>query len=62
MKKGDYIYTPRFCNVKIEKVFKNEENARKCGYNEPTYYKDFEYGILGKNTGINEMIFAAFKK
>lgn len=62
MKKGDYIYTPRFCTVEIEKVFRNQENAYKAGYNEPTHYKNPEYGILGKNIGINQMIFAAFRK
>ncbi len=62
MKKGDYIYTPRFCNVEIKKVFMSEENARKDGFVEPTYYKNSEYGVLGKNIGINRMVFAAFKK
>lgn len=62
MKKGDNIYTPRFCTVQIEKVFRDKENAQKSGFTEPTYYNDPEYGILGKNIGINQMIFAAFKK
>lgn len=62
MKKGDWVNTPRFCKVQIEKVFRSEETARKTGFREPTYYCDCEYGILGKNTGINEMTFAAYKK
>lgn len=62
MKKGDYVDTPRFCKVEIEKVFRTEENARKSGYTEPTYYKDWQYGVLGKSIGINHMIFAGFKK
>lgn len=62
MKKGDNIYTPRFCDVEIKKVFKNELNAQKAGFTEPTHYKNPEYGILGKNIGINQMIFAAFRK
>lgn len=62
MKKGNYIYTPRFLRVRIEKVFRCEENARKAGYNEPTHYNDPAYGILGKSVGINQMIFAAYKK
>ena len=62
MKKGDYIYTPRFCTVKIEKVFQCEANARRAGYTEPTHYIDGMYGILGKSTGINRMSFAAYKK
>ena len=28
MKKGDYVHTPRFCKVKIDKVFQSEANAR----------------------------------
>lgn len=62
MKKGDWIYTPRFCRVQITKVFRSEETARKFGFTEPTHYRDFEYGICGKSTRKNEMIFAAYKK
>ena len=60
MKIGDYIDTPRFCKVKIEKVFGCEATARKFGFTEPTHYKDGKYGILGKHTGPNQMIFAAY--
>lgn len=62
MKKGDYIQTPRFLGVKIEKVFKNEKNAYKAGFTEPTYYDDPVYGIYGKVISQYKMIFAAFKK
>lgn len=62
MKKGQYIYTPRFCTVRIEKVFQSRENAVKAGYTEPTHYTDALYGICGKHTGANQMIFAAYKK
>ena len=62
MKKGEWIYTPRFCKVKIEKVFSCEETARKQGFVEPAYYKDSECGILGKITGLNTMSFAAYKR
>lgn len=62
MKKGDQIYTPRFCTVTIEKVFKSEENARKEKYAEPTHYDDPNYSILGKHTGTNRMTFAACRK
>lgn len=61
MKKGDYIYTPRFCNVRIEEVFSDETVARENGYTEPTHYNG-EYEILGKSIGWNRMIFAAVKK
>lgn len=62
MKKGDYVSTPRFCSVRIEKVFRSEENARKNGFCEPTHYVNGTYGVLGKHTGINTMIFAGYKK
>ena len=62
MKKGDYVETPRFCAVKIEKVFKNHTTAYKQGYCEPTHYKNWEYEILGKHTGTNTMVFAGVKK
>ena len=61
MKKGDRIYTPRFCSVIIEDVLSREE-AREQGYTEPTHYKDPEFDIYGKSTGRNTMIFAAVRK
>lgn len=62
MKKGDYVYTPRFCTVRLEKVFRSEENARKAGYIETTHYQDPKYGILGKSIGLNRMVFAGYRK
>lgn len=63
MKKGERIFTPRFCNVEIAEVFEEKSIARKEGYTEPThYYKDPDYDVLGKNTKPNHMIFAAVKK
>lgn len=62
MKKGEYIFTPRFCTVKIEKVFRTQENALKAGYTEPTHYLNYEFGILGKSIGKNRMVFAGYKK
>lgn len=61
MNKGDYIYTPRFCNVRIEEVFENRDEARENGYVEPTHYKG-DYDVLGKSIGVNRMVFAAVKK
>lgn len=61
MKKGDYIYTPRFCNVRIEEVFGGRDEARENGYTEPTHYNG-EYDVLGKPLGVNKMIFAAVRK
>jgi len=62
IKKGDYIETPRFLKVQIQKVFKSEANARKAGYYQPTHYDNYMYGIFGKHIGVNRMIFAAYEK
>lgn len=62
MKKGDYIYTPRFCRVQIEEVFESKQEAYKAGFTEPTYYRDSDYGILGKSLDLHHMIFAAYRK
>jgi hypothetical protein len=62
MKKGEFVYTPRFCSVKIQKVCRNNKTARKQGFTEPTHYESSKYDILGKHTGLNHMIFAAVTK
>lgn len=62
IKKGDYVLTPRFCTVKIDKVFKSRENAAKAGYTEPTHFQDYDFGVVGKSIGINRMTFAAYRK
>ncbi len=62
MKKGQYVLTPRFCTVKIDKVFRSRENAAKAGYTEPTHYQDADFGVVGKSIGINRMTFAAYRK
>ena len=62
LKKGQYVLTPRFCTVKIDKVFRSRENAAKAGYTEPTHYRDDDYGVVGKSIGINRMTFAAYRK
>lgn len=62
LKKGDIVYSPRFCHLEIQKVFQSEAAARKAGFNEQTDYKDRDYGILGKSIGMNRMIFAAYRK
>lgn len=61
MNQGDYIYTPRFCNVRISEVL-SQEAAQDAGFTEPTHYEDGTYKILGKSIGYNRMIFAAVKK
>lgn len=62
IKNGDCIYTPRFLNVRIEKVYKTIENARNQGFTEPTHYENPYYEILGKSIGMNRMIFVAARK
>ena len=62
MKTGDKVYTERFCTVTIAEMFDNEESARLAGYTEPTYYRDPDYGILGKSEDMYHMTFAGYKK
>ena len=62
MQIGDYVNTPRFCKVRIDAIFADENEARKCGYTEPTYYKGSDYIVLGKSLDMYSMIFAAIPK
>ena len=62
MKAGDQIRTPRFCTVKIEKIFESKEEAFKNGFSEPTYYKDCQWDVLGKSIDMYHMEFAAVRK
>ncbi|MEG1884522.1 MAG: hypothetical protein RR224_12525 [Clostridia bacterium] len=62
MKKGDWIDTPRFCKVQLDKVFQNEANAKKAGYTEPTHTRITGYEIVGKSIDMYHMTFAAYKK
>lgn len=64
MKKGDTVYTPRFCSVQIEKVFRSKKTAFKAKFTEPTYYKDPDglYDVYGKSLDVHHMQFAAVKK
>ena len=61
MKKGVYVYVPRFCTVRIEEVFESRNDAKENGYTEPTHYKG-NFDVLGKSLGINKMVFAAVMK
>lgn len=62
MRKGDRVYTPRFCTVEIKEVFENRDAAFNAGYTEPTYYQDAEYDIRGKSLDLYHMTFAAYHK
>lgn len=59
---GDYVDTPRFCKVQIERVYRDESEMRQDGFTEPTDYRDSEYVVCGKSTELNCMIFAAALK
>jgi hypothetical protein len=62
MKKGDWVNTPRFCKVKIQKVFRSEWNAFKNGFTIGADYKDAEgFSIYGKSVGHNLIQFAAVR-
>lgn len=62
MKAQEYIKTPRFGTVYIQKVFNNKDEAFKEGYKESTHYENENYGILGKSLDMYHMQFAAYKK
>ena len=58
---GSYIQTPRFCWVKIEAIFADEESANAAGYTEPTHLYDMPYKVLGKSKDMYRMTFAVCK-
>lgn len=65
MKKGNWVQTPRFLGVRIEKVFREKDTAIRAGFTEPTYYcgpESDRYGILGKSLDMYHMVFAAYRK
>ncbi len=62
MKTGDRIMTPRFCTVTIDEVFNTYEDALAAGYREPTHYHSTEWGVVGKNSDLYHMTFAAYRK
>lgn len=63
MKLGDWIDTPRFCKVEIERIFESKKEANVEKFTEPTYYNcDPEYDVFGKSLDQYHMIFAAVKK
>lgn len=60
---GEWINTPRFCNVRIDEIFESREKAFSEKFTEPTHYhKDPEYDVFGKSIQKDRMIFAAVKK
>jgi len=61
IKKGDKVYTPRFCTVTIKEVFPSRREAKQSGYEENTCYENPEYVVLGKSLDMYHMEFAAAK-
>lgn len=59
---GCRIMTPRFCTVRIERIYDSMSDARTDGYTEPTYADADGYDIRGKHEGTNRMTFAAIRK
>lgn len=59
---GDYVDTPRFCHVQLERVYRDEAEMRRDGYTELTDYRNSEYVVCGKSVGLNRMTFAAALK
>lgn len=45
MKKGDWVHTPRFCNVKITHVYRKRETALKNGFIGTIYYENPDYEV-----------------
>lgn len=62
MKTKERIYTPRFATVTVVKVFESKDKARQEGFSEPTYYHKNGFTVLGKSTGMNNMVFAGVKE
>lgn len=59
--KNGYVFTPRFCRVRIAEIFDSVEDARAAGFTEQTYYDDPEgkFVVLGKSKDMYHMTFAA---
>lgn len=62
MELGKKILTPRFCTVTISAIFENPDDAKKCGYIEPTHTDMKGWDIKGKSLDMYHMEFAAIKK
>ena len=61
MKKGDKVYTRRFCTVEVKEVFQSRREAQEAGYTEDAYYNGVDYLIFGKSIDMYHMEFAAAK-
>ena len=59
---GDYIQTPRFCQVQVSAVFRDFDTCYSCGFQESAHVIGREYVVYGKSIGMNRMIFAVCPK
>lgn len=55
---GDYIQTPRFCQVRVSAVFANFDDCYACGFTESAHVAGKDFLVYGKSIGVNRMIFA----
>lgn len=62
MEVGKYVYTPRFCSVRIRRIFESMEEAYEKGYTEPTHYHKDGYTVLGNFYKENHAVFAGVKE
>ena len=62
MKIGDYVDTPRFLTVQLERVFPSVDAAMAAGYTETTHYQGADWAILGKPIDLYHTTFAAAAK
>ena len=62
IKKGDYIRSPRFLNVRITEVYPSVAALEEAGFRETTHFQDPDYEVFGRSVGLNRMEFAAGKK
>ena len=62
LKKGDSLYSPRFCTIWLDEVFDSVEELRAAGFNEPTYFNNKRWEIRGKSIDMYHMLFAAAPK
>ena len=62
LKEGDDLYSPRFCWIKITKVYDTVADLFAAGYSEPTHIWNDRWDIRGRSLDMNRMDFAAAPK
>lgn len=54
---NDYVHTPRFLTVRIDRVFRSYEDMVKAGFTEPTHFRG-DFKVNGKSIDMYTMVFA----